>query len=63
MICEFCKKELLKIYLFCPYCGKKIVNENIIPKIYKKLYGKWEVTTEGNDEGISIKTLGVFEGW
>ena len=30
---------------------------------YSKAYGLWEVTTEGDCEGRSIKDLGIYEGY
>ena len=29
---------------------------------YKKAYGFWEVTTEGDCEGRSVSRLGIYEG-
>lgn len=30
---------------------------------YKKAYGFWEVTTEGDCEGRSVSRLGIYEGY
>ena len=30
---------------------------------YKKAYGFWEVTTEGDCEGKSVSRLGIYEGY
>ena len=34
-----------------------------LPEDYQNLYGLWKVTTEGDEEGRTTKSLGIYEGW
>ena len=50
--------------LFCPKCGDALLRaSSSSPKPpYDSTYGRWEVTTEGDCEGKSVKSLGVHKG-
>lgn len=67
-ICKNCNKEY-KDYKFCPQCGAKLDisdGKNCFNQLninYKNTYGSWEVTTEGDCEGKSVRNLGTFIGY
>jgi DNA-directed RNA polymerase subunit RPC12/RpoP len=65
--CVNCKGKFNNTtYSFCPYCGKMIEKRvsqyDTLPEQYKSTFGVWNVTTEGDCEGKSIKNLGQYEG-
>ena len=52
---------------FCSNCGAELAKPQIKPvqikDEYADLYGTWEVSTEGDCEGISIHRLGTHMGF
>ncbi len=58
MYCDKCKKEVTGPR-YCGECGSEIRND----KLYDSAFGLWKVTTEGDDEGRTVKDLGMHIGW
>jgi hypothetical protein len=48
-------------FRFCPICGEALP-EPVSPDSCWDSYGTWKVTTEGDCEGRSVKSLGVHKG-
>ena len=65
--CASCNKYVPPDSYFCNRCGHKIEREvsllKFLDKNYHDPYGTWQVTTEGDVEGRSIRHLGTYEGF
>ncbi len=65
--CVSCKKHVSPDANFCKFCGTKIERDKqLLSKInekYQDAYGTWNVTTEGDVEGRSIRHLGTYKGY
>jgi len=69
-ICRKCETPNPKNANFCSHCGTKLEKSvfnartcaTMLPTSYKKLDGLWEVTTEGDVEGRTVKQLGTHSG-
>lgn len=68
-ICTRCKALNAPNAKFCNQCGARTkMPLNItkfvdsMPEEYTKLDGLWEITTEGDCEGRSVRRLGIHEG-
>ncbi|MFW5962414.1 MAG: hypothetical protein ACOCQR_02250 [bacterium] len=61
MKCQNCKRNVNDEYKYCPHCGKQFKDK--VKERYKNPYGLWDVTTEGDVEGRSVRHLGTHEGY
>ena len=60
LTCEACKKEILKNYNFCPYCGKAI--SDVAKRLNKEKYDliKIKLINEVCDQISDKKTLEIL---
>lgn len=64
MNCRHCGETNQNHARYCNYCGRRL--EPAVPKLkapYDSAYGFWQVSTEGDVEGRSIRSLGTYEGF
>lgn len=62
--CNNCNENYSEDFKFCPKCGQLLEKKlSEVDEKYKDIYGYWRVTTEGDCEGRTTKTLGTFKGY
>ena len=62
--CNNCNENYSEDFKFCPKCGQLLEKKlSEVAEKYKDIYGYWIVTTEGDCEGRTTKTLGTFKGY
>lgn len=66
--CKHCHEANRANAHFCSNCGKKFVppitaDISLISAKYRKPYGRWKVTTEGDVEGRTTTHLGTYTGF
>ena len=63
-ICSKCVETRDDHHAFCPICGTKLTVQpkGALPIEYRNTYNTWHVTTEGDEEGRTIRDLGNHRG-